>query len=89
MSYKDDLRLNEWHHGYLGLLIVALGLTFGWPWWIVAKGVLIALDDILQHTVQAITKTEWKSPMARLYAWVYKRSALVRRVNIWLDSLFA
>lgn len=89
MSTNNELTLRAWHHGYLGILIIALGLWLHWPWWVIAKGATLLLDDLLQHTVQIITKNpNWQSPLKRLYGWVYARVPLVRRVNAWLDSLF-
>lgn len=85
-----ELTLKQWHHGYLGLLIIAAGLV---DWKhnhtirlvCVIVGGIILLDDVLEHTVQAITKTEWYSPLRRLYTVFYVRIGLVRAVNAWLD----
>lgn len=84
-----ELTLRAWHHGYLGILIAGLGLALHWSKWIVAVGLVILLDDIVEHSVQLIThNTGWQSPLKRLYGWFYVRVPLLRRVNAWLDSLF-
>lgn len=84
-----ELSLKQWHHGYLGLLLIAGGLGFKAPRIVWIVGVIIVCDDLLEHAVQYITQTEWYSPLRRLYGYVYARSALIRGVNAWLDRLFA
>lgn len=91
---SHELSFKQWHHGYLGLLIIlsgvletkhhrAAGLV------LVVVGSLVLLDDLVQHTVQAITKTEWSSPLHRLYGWVYSKLPAIRTLNRWLDGLFS
>lgn len=91
----SDLRLNEWHHGYLGVTWFALGsICLGastWravAWFFIVLGVVVSWDDAMQHAAQTIYEdVKRTSPLHRLYGWLYARSALIRRVNAWLDRL--
>ena len=84
---SHELTFKQWHHGYLGLLLIAYGLVQEVPLFVVTGSILVA-DDLLQHSVQYLTQTEWQSPLRRLYGLVYAKSAVVRAVNRWLDELF-
>src|SRR5438445_6245540 len=83
-----ELSLKQWHHGYLGIALALIGALNSKTLFVVL-GLILLVDDVVQHAVQYITQTEWHSPLHRLYAWVYARVALVRRVNNWLDTLFS
>lgn len=59
----------EWHHLYLGLVIVALGV-YSQSVTVCVVGGYIALDDLLQHICQGskMRGYQYKSPLA-LIAW--------------------
>ena len=82
-----ELTLRQWHHGYLGIALCIVGSLANRTLFVVL-GFILVIDDVLEHTVQYFTQTEWQSPLRRLYGLVYARSAVVRRVNGWLDRLF-
>jgi hypothetical protein len=84
---SHELTFRQWHHGYLGVILLAWGLAHASLPFIVA-GLLIVVDDLIEHSVQYVTRSEWQSPLRRLYGLVYKRSKWVRKVNLWLDELF-
>jgi hypothetical protein len=86
---KQDLRFDQLHHEYEGLLLVliafavkaAIGGVLRWT------GVALMLDDALEHSVQRLTgDLFWQSPLHRLYGLVYARWAWVRELNAWLDA---
>lgn len=81
----SPLAFNEWHHGYLGLLLAVAGWLTGWvP--LGAIGALLALDDAWQHGVQRFAKRPWyRSPVNRAHSLLY-RIPLVARLNRWLDT---
>jgi len=85
---SHELNLKQWHHGYLGIALCLIGIL-GSRTLFVVLGLILLIDDVVQHAVQYITRTEWASPLHRAYSWVYGRVALVRRVNNWLDTLFS
>lgn len=68
----------EWHHGYLGLVLILAGLWLG-PWLWVPGAVLVA-DDVLEHTT-GIGCLLW------LYGKTLWRIPAVQRLNRWLDNL--
>ena len=84
----DDLFLREAHHGYWGLL---LGLASLIPFlaWLRWPGLILLLDDCLQHSVQRwLNRPKFRSPLHRTYALLYARSGILRRLNEWLDQRF-
>lgn len=83
-----SLRLNQLHHKYLGSALVIWGLTTGQAW-LCWTGLAVGWDDSVQHTIQRETGKPWQSPLHRLYAEVWVRSAVVREVNDWLDEMVA
>lgn len=81
----DDLRAEEWHHGYLGVLLFAFGWSFGWAW-LEVMGLVLTTDDALQHAAQRwLNRPAFRSPFYRLYGLTLYRLAWVRRLNKWLD----
>jgi hypothetical protein len=80
---RSDLRWREAHHAYLGWILVALSFQWG-GWWCRIPGLVLSLDDLLQHAVQLVTRRlTWQSPIARGNAWLYR----VSRVWRWLTGL--
>jgi hypothetical protein len=79
---------SEWHHLYLGVVLIVVGLVVRrrWPraWkWVAGVGAYLVLDDAAQHFLG------WPSPAKWLYGQTLWRLAWVRDVNVWLDDLFA
>jgi len=72
----------EWHHGYLGLVLILLGWGFG-AWWLWAPGLVLVADDAAQHFLGVDP-----SPIHQLYARYLWPLPFVRRLNRWLDGLF-
>jgi hypothetical protein len=77
------MKWNQWHHLYLGLGIAFMGVLLR-NLIVVGVGLGIAIDDWFQHAF----KWEGKTPFHIGYAWIYKRSGLIRRINQWVDNLF-
>ena len=73
----------EIHHLYLGFLIIIIGFIFQ-SLIVVGIGLLAMIDDWIQH----FFKWEGRTPLHIAYAWIYKRSGLVRKINLWFDNLF-
>lgn len=82
-----ELSFRQWHHGYLGILLILLSFLVG-GLLMRSLGAILILDDALEHTVQALTKTDWQSPLRRLYGVFYRRWAWLRAMNAWLDRRF-
>ncbi len=81
------VRLDEWHHLYLGLALAGWALRRGHPWLLVVAA-LIAADDGWQHATQALGDWGYVSPLHHLfgvYLWPY---AAVRWMVARLDALF-
>jgi uncharacterized membrane protein YbaN (DUF454 family) len=75
------MKWHSWHHLYLGFIIIIIGFIFT-NLWVVGLGLLIMADDWFQHTFN------FKSPLHRIYSWLYKRSKIIRDINQWFDDLF-
>jgi hypothetical protein len=81
----DDLRWKQWHHEYLGVLLLAIALALrstvlAWV------GAACMADDGIQHAVQRATgHHEFSFILHRLYGLAW-RVPLVRRLNAWLDE---
>lgn len=63
---KHELTLKQWHHGYLGLIIIALG------WYLHSElvrtvGRLILYDDVFQHLIQWLWIDNYHSPLRVFY----------------------
>lgn len=95
------IKLTEWHHFYLGVIIFALGT---WVWgphvtlraWMCGEpspsrlqllGAIIASDDAAQHWIQVSIKPSYMSPLHRLFAWVYGWCLPLRMLERLLDRL--
>ena len=85
-----DVRLAEWHHGYMGDLITAAGWALGW-WPLVLVGLIPRLDDTYQHARQLEhDEPEYESPLHRFYAkylWPWPPIQWLSRAMDWLASL--
>lgn len=59
---KDDLRLLEFHHGWLGAGVVALGAWREWEG-VALVGFFILAEDALQHAAQRWSSAgaKWRS----------------------------
>lgn len=63
---ESDLRFDEWHHLYLGVLLYIVGLQ--------VLGVVLMVDDGYQHFVQAVSSNlKYRSPCHKLYAFVLEK----------------
>ena len=87
-------RLREWHHGYLGILMMLMGMVW-WvlapsPWALVlmAAGGLILSDDAYQHDRQSNGDPTYLSPLHRAFGWFYARLRWLRALTEWLDVRF-
>src|SRR5260370_13521804 len=68
-GHPSDVRANELHHLYLGLLLILATLPLGgWRWiatlWI---GALLMADDAYEHLRQAV-EPAFQSPLHQLFA---------------------
>lgn len=83
---NKELSFKQWHHGYLGIALCLIGGLGHKTLFLVLGGILV-IDDVLEHSVQFVTKSEWHSPLRRLYTIFYVRIGWVRAVNAWLDRV--
>ena len=77
-------RLHEWdHHGYFGMVLCLL------PWtWVRVVGMVFLLDDVVQHSVQALDLENGRTPRAdwspihkgyvAVYRWIAAKLAKVK-----------
>ena len=68
------------HHFYFG----AVAVVFSHSPWLWPVGLLFALDDAVQHTIQE-RHPSYLSPLHRAYEWVYRH--LPHGVQRCLDAL--
>ena len=78
-------RWREWHHLYLGILIVACASfaqpSVPWLFYVMLLGWLICLDDTYQHAYQVMSLVDLGSypedfsPLHRAYVWAARRFA--------------
>ena len=68
----------QWHHSYLGALMIGVGLLVGARWCSVIGAVLV-LDDVIEHTT-GVGVLLW------LYGRTLWRIPAVQRLNRWLDA---
>lgn len=63
----EHLKWKQWHHGYLGILIVMLGILLHSDF-IQDIGNIILADDAFQHSVQRfLNEPQYRSPMHKLF----------------------
>jgi hypothetical protein len=61
--------LNEVHHWMWGAWLYIGGRVVGNEW-VMLVGLLVMLDDSVQHLVQ-LWEPNYRSPLWRFYAWLY------------------
>ena len=88
----SHLRLDGWHHLYLGVVVFLLSFAAGERRRLAlvlrVVGLTLAWDDAFQHAVQAVTADlAFRSPLHLIYAWTYDQWAWVRALTQWLDGL--
>lgn len=69
-------RVEELHHGYYGLAICLLAFGITGPHWLWALGLLLLLDDDVQHVSQAlglVPRMADFTPIHKLGAWIVSR----------------
>lgn len=76
-------RAREWHHGYLGCGLFAIGVVGHWPvvW---ASGLILVCDDVAQHFLGVDP-----SPIHRLYVRFLWPLAPIQKLNRWLDKVMS
>jgi hypothetical protein len=86
------MKLREWHHGYLGLALILVGVTLGMPRTLIV-GVYVAFDDfVLEHLLGAVSPLLWC--YRAVMGWLDRTPAVawighgIRQLNVWLDSIF-
>jgi hypothetical protein len=66
-------RLSEWkHHGYYGIVIIALSIPHRNPW-LLSLGYILLIDDTLQHFEQALgvrARMDDFTPIHKFGAWL-------------------
>lgn len=77
----------ELHHLYIGLVIVALGNIIKSPV-VIGIGDVLAVDDSIQHFVQAAFCPKFQSPLHWLYAKILWPMQWVKDLTAWLNGLF-
>lgn len=76
----------EWHHFYLGLILWGGASLACWvPLQVV--GLIVTWDDAFQHGWQALRRTvRYRSPLHRLYEWLFVRVPFVQWLTYLLDD---
>ena len=82
----------EIHHFYWGLILLVIGfvLLFALPvvgLVISIIGLILIVDDIIQHFIQQ-KRPEYRSIIHRLYGATLYRLEWVQKLNTWADNLF-
>lgn len=81
------VRLDEWHHLYLGLALAGWAAWRRQPWLLLVAA-LIAVDDGWQHVRQAMGDWTYASPLHELFGAYLWPLAAVRWIVVQLDALF-
>jgi len=90
-EFKDMFR--GFHHYYLGLLLLLIGFFLLWllSTWIALiislVGGYICGDDFYQHARQR-SDIVYRSPLHRLYGYLYMKFSFIRRLNKLIDRVF-
>lgn len=87
--------LQGFHHFYLGLVIQAVGFVslwhINWPPWggfaIIVIGLIICIDDAIQHTIGRHWDPNFTSWLHRLYAKIWHWQ-WIQKLNKFFDWLF-
>lgn len=85
---QPDVRLDEWHHLYLGLGIAVAGGVTRRPL-LLCLGAAIAADDAWQHLLQVSGAWTYASPLHALFGRYLWPLTVVQRLTAWLNALFA
>ena len=89
---KNYKNFKGWHHGYMGAIIMILGLVSVFfinrnvSAVIFIIGTIIVFDDFFQHYMQA-SDPEYHSPLHRLYVRMPKPKWMIK-LNVWIDKIF-
>jgi len=84
--------LKGFHHFYLGLVFMLLGFLAYWQAFVAGifvfvLGLILCVDDFVQHAIGRF-KPEYKSPLHKLYGFIYSKSKVIRWLNKLADKLF-
>jgi hypothetical protein len=81
------VRLDEWHHLYLGLALAGCAASRRQPW-VLLVAALIAVDDGWQHVRQAMGDWTYASPLHEWFGAYLWPLAPVRWIVAHLDAVF-
>lgn len=81
-----DVRADQWHHLYLGVLFAAIGARKRSVTLLLIAAVL-STDDAWQHIRQVLGDWDYRSPIHRLFAHVLWPLAPVQWLAGWLNRL--
>lgn len=85
---KDNIvKPLEIHHLYIGLLIAGLGNLIKSPV-VIGMSDALAVDDSIQHFIQAAFYPKFQSPLHYLYARYLWPMSWVQQLTAWLNGLF-
>jgi len=62
-----EVRLDQWHHFYLAIMLAALGFWLRKDWLLVVAAI-IGMDDAWQHLRQVTGHPDYHSPLFQLFA---------------------
>ena len=82
-----DVRLDQWHHLYLGLFLVPVAVLRRSPLLMVVAALLV-LDDGWQHVQQISGHWTYESPLHRLFAAYLWPLQPVQWLSARLNALF-
>jgi hypothetical protein len=90
LGLDSPFHLREWHHAYLGALLVLVGALVGGCVGLAFQllGVVLTVDDLWEHVVQTFHDEDYESPLHHFYARVLWPMRWVQRLTRWLDGLF-
>jgi hypothetical protein len=74
--------MRGWHHGYLGAILVIVGLYFELNWALIIGGIIV-LDEVTQ-----IVFGQYGGFLHWAYIKTLYQIKIVRDFNFWLDSIF-
>ena len=82
MQRKLDFNPFEWHHEYLGVILLIVNI-FWWNVWLFTIGLILVIDGISQL---------WLGQRNGVLHWIYIRTLykikLIREINAFLDRAF-
>jgi len=79
-----DFKFNQWHHGYLGLILLILNILFWHSITIYIISGIIIIDEIMQIFIFG----QYSGLLHYLYSFIYHKFEIVRKINKWFDNLF-